>query len=114
LEESSYALDFRTGGSEFNSARQPGGPAHIYNCRFFDIVQDERIVSAYEMHLDDKRISVSLATIELKPDGTGTKLVYTEQGAFLDGQDQPELRESGMRWLLGELGKELDRMAAAA
>ena len=41
------------------------------------------------MHIGDTRISVSLATIELKPEGTGTRLTFTEQGAFLDGYDDP-------------------------
>ena len=41
------------------------------------------------MHLDDTRISVSLATVELKPAGKGTRLIFTEQGAFLDGYDDP-------------------------
>ena len=49
---------------------------------------DQRIVTTYEMLMADTRISVSLATVELTPAG-GTRLVYTEQGAFLDGHDNP-------------------------
>ena len=47
------------------------------------------------MHLDEVRISVSLATLELKPAGSGTRMVYTEQGAFLDGYDDAGQREEG-------------------
>ena len=65
---------------------------------------DQRIIYAYDMHLDDKRISVSLATVELKPVGSsGTRLVFTEQAVFLDGYDDAESRERGTRGLLDKL-----------
>jgi len=70
-------------------------------------VPDQRIIYAYDMYMDEKRISCSLATIVLSPEGKGTRLVYTEQGAFLDGLDEPKIRESGMGSLLDALGKAL-------
>ena len=61
--------------------RMPGGNGtYTYDARYQDIVPDERIVYAYDMHLEDTRISVSLSTVELKPDGDATRLIYTEQG----------------------------------
>jgi hypothetical protein len=65
------------------------------------------------MCLDDKRISVSVATIEFKPAGRGTRLVLTEQGAFLDGFDNPALREEGTRELIEALARSLNKSAAA-
>jgi uncharacterized protein YndB with AHSA1/START domain len=62
---------------------------------------------AYSMAVGDQRISVSLATVEIAPSGDGTRLVYTEQGAFFDGADGPEGREAGIRELLEKLGEEL-------
>ena len=59
------------------------------------------------MLMDDKRISVSVATIEFKPTGTGTRLVLTEQGVFLDGYDTAASREHGTRELLEALDKSL-------
>lgn len=55
------------------------------------------------MHLDKRRISVSLATVEFKPEGAGTRLVLTEQGAFLDGYDDAGSRERGRAALLDNL-----------
>jgi len=55
------------------------------------------------MYLDDARISVSLATVEISPSGTGSKLIYTEQGVFLDGYDDAGSRERGTRELLDKL-----------
>ena len=68
---------------------------------------DARIVTAYEMHLDGTRISVSLGTVDIKPEGNGTRLTYTEQGAFLDGFDKPEIREKGTTELLDALGRDI-------
>ena len=104
-----YALDFRVGGCERASGGPPGGPLHIYEARYQDIVPNERIICAYDMYLDKTRISVSLATVEFKPAGAGTRLVVTEQGAFLDGYDNPAQREQGTLELLDALGEELQR-----
>ena len=109
-----YALDFRVGGREHSAGGPPGGPMHRYDAIYQDIVPDERIIYSYEMHLDDTRISVSLATVELKPAGTGTWLVVTEQGAFLDGFDEPSSREQGMGHLVDALGELLRREATGA
>ena len=101
------------GGRERAGGGPPGGPVHTYDARYQDIVPDERIIMSYDMHLDDKRISVSLATVELKPAGGGTRLVFTEQGAFLDGFDDPGQREKGTLDLLDALGAELERQSAS-
>lgn len=99
-----YSLDFRIGGREHSAVGPKGGPVHYYDATYLDIVPNERIIIAYDMHSDDTRISVSLATIELKPAGKGTKLTFTEQGAFLDGYDDAGSREHGTKVLLEALG----------
>ncbi len=104
-----YQLDFRVGGRELNRGAGPDGQTFVYEARFQDIVADERIVYAYEMHLDDARISVSLGTVELQPEGDGTRLIYTEQGAFLDGLDSGEVRQSGTAGIFDALADELAR-----
>jgi uncharacterized protein YndB with AHSA1/START domain len=78
-----------------------------FDAVYFDVVPNERLVYTYEMHLDDRKISVSLATIELKPADAGTRLVVTEQGAFLDGYDDAGSREHGTGLLLDRLGASL-------
>ncbi len=101
-------FDFRVGGRERVSGGPPGGQVHAFDCRYVDIVPNQRIVYAYDMHLDDARISVSLTTVELQPDGAGTKLTFTEQGVFLDGYDDAGSREQGTRWLLDKLAASLE------
>jgi uncharacterized protein YndB with AHSA1/START domain len=109
-----YELDFRVGGREISRGGAPDGEFYTYDARYHDIVPDERIVYAYEMHRDETRISVSLATVQLEAEGAGTRLTYTEQGAFLDGEDKPEYREQGTGSLLDALGAELRRERASA
>jgi uncharacterized protein YndB with AHSA1/START domain len=109
-----FEVDFRVGGREINRGGPKGGPMHSFDALYYDIVPDERIVYSYEMHLDEKRISVSLATIELAPAGDGTRLTLTEQGAYLDDFDDPKLRETGTGSLLDALGAFLAQTPASA
>jgi uncharacterized protein YndB with AHSA1/START domain len=111
---SEFELDFRVGGRELNRGSAPDGNRYTFAALYQDIVPDERIVYSYDMHLGETRISVSLATIEFKAQGSGTRLVLTEQGAFLDGHDSPAQREQGTGGLLEALGKELEAKAAGA
>ncbi|HEY4370875.1 MAG TPA: SRPBCC family protein [Burkholderiales bacterium] len=90
---SGYTLDFRVGGREHLTTTPPGGQPHRYDAIYQDIVPQARIIYAYDMHLGDKRISVSLATVEFKPEGKHTVLVFTEQAVFLDGYDDEGARE---------------------
>jgi uncharacterized protein YndB with AHSA1/START domain len=108
------SMDFRVGGSEVNNGGPPGGQVHKFYAHYYDIVPNARIVYAYEMYLDDARISVSVASIEFKPAGKGTRLVLTEQGAFLDSFDNPKLREEGTRYLVEALARSLGEKSAAA
>ncbi|HEU0078649.1 MAG TPA: SRPBCC domain-containing protein, partial [Longimicrobiaceae bacterium] len=100
------------GGREFSRGGEPGGPVYTTEIRFQDIVPGRRIVYTYDVLRDDARMSVSLATVELEPAGAGTRLVFTEQGAFLDGHDTPAGRELGTREGLERLGAELQRELA--
>ena len=103
--------DFRVGGYERESGGPPEGPISTYEATYHDIVEKERLVFTYDMYLDDERISVSLASVELKPAGEQTKLIYTEAGAYLDGHDIPEGREQGTRDLLDNLDVALRKEA---
>lgn len=98
-----HTLDFRVGGKEISKGGPPGGVVHKMSGEYWDIVENERIVMSYDLHLDATRISVSLGTTEIKPNGSGSKLIYTEQGVYLDGYDDAGQREEGTRQLLGQL-----------
>jgi len=106
--EAHLDLDFRIGGREHGSGSAPDGRAFRYEARFHDIVPPRRIVYAYEMFIDGTRISVSLATVAFESaDDGGTRMTFTEQGAFLDGHEVPAQRTEGMGSLLDALAAEL-------
>jgi uncharacterized protein YndB with AHSA1/START domain len=107
--EQALELDFRVGGWERHAGTLPDGRDYAYAAIYRDIVPGRRIVYTYDMHLDEVRISVSLATAEFTPEGDGTRLVFTEQGAFLDGYELPAQRENGMGGLLDLLGRWLEK-----
>jgi uncharacterized protein YndB with AHSA1/START domain len=106
-----YELDFRVGGRELNRGGPPGGPVYRYEAQFHDIVAGERIVFTYELYADDRRLSVSVTTVEFRADGDRTHLVFTEQGVFLDALDTSAQREEGTRGLLASLGLALENTA---
>ena len=102
-------MDFRVGGSERARGRFVStGRVSDFQAQYQDIVPDRRIVYSYSMHVDEKKISVSLATLEFERSGKGTKLILTEQGAFLDGYDDAGSRERGTLGLMSALEKSLE------
>ncbi len=107
-----FRMDFRVGGADrirslMGDDTPFPGVALVNDTTYQDIVPDQRIVMAYTMTLGDRRISASLVTIELLPVDGGTDLVFTEQGAFFEGSDGPQIREEGQRTLLAALAREL-------
>lgn len=98
-----YEADFRVGGREHSRFRFRN------DTTYQDIAPDERIIIAYTMTVGEARIFASLATFEFKPDNARTRLIFTEQGAFLDGYDEVGRRRTGTEGLLDALATELDR-----
>ena len=114
----SFELDFREGGRETSrfrvaGANNPFPPETMFGNEtvFNEIIPNERIIFTYAMDRDGVRFSVSLASVELSPDGEGTRLLFTEHAAFFEGGDGPAMREAGWRELLQKLDEFLERNA---
>lgn len=109
-----HQMDFRVGGKE-RTERRLGkdtpfpGAVLVNDTVYHDIVPDTRIVFAYTMTLADHRISASLATVELVPNGNGTRLIFTDQGAYFENSDGPQRRQHGWSVLLEKIAAELSR-----
>jgi uncharacterized protein YndB with AHSA1/START domain len=105
-------LDFRVGGKEVLHSRFGNGYEPLYESRFHSIVENERIVFVYDMYLNGEHHSVSLASVEIESLGPQkTRLVFTEQVAFMDGTDGLEGtkdRKEGTQELLNLLSKFLE------
>jgi uncharacterized protein YndB with AHSA1/START domain len=104
--DSGHQLDFRVGGHEVNHSQHSGAEL-TFESLYRDIVADQRIVYTSVLIQDARPATVSLTTVELHPTGDGTRLVLTEQGAFLDGLEQPAWREQGTGDWLDALGVDL-------
>jgi uncharacterized protein YndB with AHSA1/START domain len=79
----------------------------VYEGYFLNIVPNRRIVSGSTMTIGDHCMSASQCSFEFLPEGTGTKLLFTHQGAFFENSDGPTMREDGWVKLLDKLSKEM-------
>jgi len=109
----SRSFDFREGGVESLAGRWESGMVTRFDCVYRDIVPpsengEARIIYTYNMFMDDRKISVSQAAIEIRAEGKGTKFVLTEYGDYLDGYDDAGSREHGTNLLMDALGKSLE------
>ncbi|MET8885372.1 SRPBCC family protein [Streptomyces rubiginosohelvolus] len=104
--DSRYSLDFRVGGTE--SVHGGDGTGLVARSTYHDIIPDERIVYTTALFTGEVLSTVSLTTVRIAPNGDETLLVLTEQGTFLDDQEQPEWREQGTGDWLDALGREMN------
>lgn len=107
-----YEMEFRVGGSErlhyrFKEGHPIAGSEINNESTYQDIVPENRIVFTQKMALNGKPISVTLVTLEFLASGTGTNLVLTNQGTFVDWPEGAQMIEHGWRGLLESLGKHL-------
>jgi uncharacterized protein YndB with AHSA1/START domain len=96
-------MDVQVGGRDRLIGKFVDGSESRFECQYLDVVPEKRLVYVYDMYWQGKKISVSLASVEFVLAGRGTKLVLTEQHAFLDGYDDAGSRERGTRSLMEQL-----------
>lgn len=104
-EDDRYSLDFRVGGTE--AVHGGDGVDLVARSEYHDVVPGERIVYTTALFANETLSTVSLTTVQFFRAGKGTRLVLTEQGAFLDDQEQPEWRERGTGDWLDALGHQV-------
>ena len=105
-------MDFRRGGRERAKGRWSEGDTSDFQATYHDIRDNERIVYYYDMHVNDRRISASLATVEFEDVARKTRVKFTEHAVYLDGWPTPEDREAGSKMLLDNLATYLERTKA--
>ncbi|RSM54264.1 polyketide cyclase [Amycolatopsis sp. WAC 01376] len=104
-----HSLDFRVGGQEVATGPSDDGKRMVFEARYEDIAENERIVYAGTLSANDVLATVSVTTVLLEAEADGTRLTLIEQGAFLDGHEEPSWREQGTGDWLDKLGKTLSR-----
>jgi len=103
IESQHRRLDFRVGGREFLYGRSSCGRRFTYEAVYREIVPDTRIVFSYDIHIEGRHGSSSLASLEISPHGEACAIRYSEQGIFLDGLDSPRGRFNGATLRLARL-----------
>jgi uncharacterized protein YndB with AHSA1/START domain len=103
------AHDFRVGGRKHLTFGPKDGPRYSEDCRYQDIVENLRLCFSMTIAEGDKRITTSMVTVELSPDGPHTRIKVTDQIVILDGGDTAAGRERGWGETLDKLPAELAR-----
>ncbi len=109
-----YSMDFRLYGRESHRVVHPDGQLQEIEKVFFDIVAPRRIVFSYDIRLDGRCLSVSLVTVEFCASPRGTRMVYTEQLAYLDGHEDRAQRIRGTEEGFDRLVLELTAVSGPA
>jgi uncharacterized protein YndB with AHSA1/START domain len=109
-----FEMEFRVGGSErfryrFKEGHPIAGSEIANESTYHDIVPEQRIVMTSRMSLNGKPITVMLSTFEFRPSGTGTELLLTHQGTYIEWPEGAHMIEEGWRGLLGRLETEVAR-----
>jgi len=107
-----FEMEFRVGGNErlryrFKEGHPIAGSEISNESTYQDIKAENHILITSKMSLNGKPIVVMLATFEFLPVETGTELVLTHQGAFLEWPDGPRMIEAGWQVLLDRMAQEL-------
>lgn len=101
--------NFRVGGRKHLTFGPKTGPRYSEDCRYEDIVENWRICFSMTIARDAERITTSMVTVELFPEGARTRVKVTDQCCALDGGDTATDRERGWGETLDKLPAELAR-----
>ncbi len=103
-----FEMEFRVGGAErfryrFKEGHPIAGSEIANEIIYHDIVPESRIVWTSKMSLNGKSILVMVATLEFAQAKTGTEMVLTHQGTYIDWPEGAQMLEAGWRALLDRL-----------
>lgn len=101
-----HSQDFVVGGLETVKGFDGDGRPLTYRAQYVEILTDERILTTSTLHAGDELSTVSVTSVEFRPEDNGTLLVVTEHGIYLPGQEQPAWREQGTAQQLSTLAAE--------
>lgn len=103
------AFDFRVGHTDACRFGPEGGPPWVNRNRYEQIQQDRRIVYTSTLSREGVLGFAGLVTVEFEDVGTGCRMTLTEQGAYLDGEDDSAGHRAGWSDMLDALGRHLQR-----
>jgi uncharacterized protein YndB with AHSA1/START domain len=101
-----HSQNFVVGGLETVKGFDGQGRPLTYEAKYAEIVTNKRILTMSTMHTGDRLSTVSVTSVEFRPEDAGALLVLTEHGMYLPGQEQPAWREQGTAQQLDTLAAE--------
>jgi len=99
--------DFRIGGRDVFRCGAKDDPRFRGVTRYLDIVDNRRIVTSEVVDEAGALLGASLVTVELEPEGSGTKLRLTAQVASFGGEGMIEGTKQGYTGSLANLERYL-------
>lgn len=102
------ARDVRVGGHDVIRFGQDGALDFKAETLYVDLVDARRLVATYTVRERDTLVSISLLTVEIAGDGTGTRMRVTEQVVFFDGRDSPVARLAGLEAMFDQIANMVD------
>lgn len=111
--EEKRTLDARVGGRDVLQGTFESGVRSLYEARYHVVRASELLVYVYDMYIDDEHLSTSLSTVEFRAAGGGTRMIYTEQSVYYDGEDGSNSRKNGVGAHFDHLADHLAREVAA-
>ncbi|NBB15177.1 ATPase [Caulobacter sp. SLTY] len=101
------ATDFRVGGRDLSRCGSPGDLRYRIETLYEAIVPGRRLVFSERCSEGETLLSVYLITVEIEPDGAGSKLTLTNQIVALDGGGMIAGSKAGWSAALDNLGEAL-------
>ena len=100
-------MDFVPNGREVVIGEFDGHGRSHFDAVYLDIVDQENIVYAYRMYVNDELLSISLVTVSFEDNGPGTKMSFTEQGVYFATQEAALSRLEGSKMLIASIAETL-------
>jgi uncharacterized protein YndB with AHSA1/START domain len=97
------AVDFRVGGRDLFRCGSKDNPQYRGITTYYDILPDQRIISSEVVEVSGRTVLISMLTMMLEPDGSGTKIKLTAQVTSLDGDNMIEGAKFGNNAALDNL-----------
>lgn len=101
-----HSLDFRVGGTEVTRGGPDPDLPFVVTSTYQEIQPGARLVYSSTLAHAGRVTTVSLTSVEITERDTGSTLVLTEHGVFLDHLEEPAWRKEGT-------GEWLDRLETA-
>jgi len=95
-----HSLDLRVGGIEVTRGGPDPDVPFVFTSTYQEVQPGARLVYSSTLAHAGRVATVSITSVEITDNGTGSTLVLTEHGIFLDHLEEPAWREQGTaEWL---------------